>query len=215
MNALATAGLCLVSLSAGVAVGYFVAQKRLGDAFDERLEQEIDQAKKFYRQVAKVEEFSTPQTALAAIRPELMVAAEALTTYQGRFDETKVEVPVAVRKNIFTTPDPDVEWELLKRNRTEEAPYVLTQDEFMQGELEYAQVSLTYYAVDQVLSDDRDDVIEDTDADELIGLDNLKRFGLQTQDPDMVYVRNHVKELDIEIKRREDKFSEVVLGLET
>lgn len=208
--------LCLGSAIAGSVVGYIVAERKLGAEFDARLERELDAMEKHYRKVEKRDEFSTPSAALAAIRPELVDAAQALTTYQGHFDETKIAAPAAgLRKNIFGTPKLDVDWELLKRDRTEEAPYVLTQDEYMAGELDYTQITLTYFAGDGVLVDERDDVIEGTEADELVGEDNLKRFGLQSNDPNVVYVRNHEKELDVEITQHEGEYAKVVLGVGT
>lgn len=206
----------LVLAAAGGAVGgYFFAHQKFGREFDERLESELAAMEKHYRKVEKRDEFSTPSAALAAIRPELVDAAKALTTYQGHFDETKITAPSGLRKNIFGAPKLDVDWELLKRDRTEEAPYVLTQDEYMAGDLEYTQITLTYFAGDGVLVDERDDVIESSEADELVGDDNLRRFGLQSNDPNVVYVRNHVKELDIEITQHEGEYAKVVLGVGT
>ena len=202
------------SFAAGAAAGYFLAREKLGREFDERLEREIDQAKKYYRKTAKVEEFSTPESTLETLRPELVAAAKALTQYNGHFDANNVEVPeVQTTRNIFETIKPDVEWELEVRNRTEEAPYVLTQTEFMEGELSYQQIALTYFEGDNVLVDERDDVIERDDADMLVGLNNLKKFGLQSGNDNVVYVRNHEKELDIEVHRDTRNYSEHVLGL--
>ncbi len=207
---------CLLALTAAgsAAAGYLVAKEKLGREFDERLEREIDQAQEYYRKAAKVEEFASPESTLEALRPELVAANKALTQYQGRFDETKVDIPsVATTKNIFDSPKPDVEWELELRNRTEEAPYVLTAQEYMDGDLSYQQLEVTYFAGDNVLVDERDDVIEADDADMLVGLNNLKKFGLQSGDENVVYVRNHEKEVDVEINKDDRKYSVHVLGM--
>lgn len=196
----------------GALAGYGRALQKLGREFDERLERELAAMEKHYRKVAKQGEFATAEGALQAIRPELVDAAKALTQYQGYFDETKVDVPIAKTKNIFSGDTVDVDWELEKRNRTEEAPYVLTKQEYMDGELEYEQITLTYFEGDKTLVDERDDVIEPSDADELAGLNNLAKFGLQSEDPNVVYVRNHVREVDIEINRHEGTYAEVVAG---
>jgi len=205
----------VIAAAGGVVAGFLFAQKKLGREFDERLESELAAMEKHYRKVEKRGEFSTPDAALAAIRPELVAAAEAMTRYQGHFDETRMEPPIRVNKNVFSKPIVDVDWELLKRDRTEEAPYVITQAEYMEGDRQYPQITLTYFAGDEVLIDERDDVIETSDADELVGLDNLKRFGLQSNDPNVVYVRNHVKELDVEVNQHEGLYAEVVLGVGT
>jgi hypothetical protein len=211
----------LTALAAGAAGGYLFAREKLGREFDERLENELAAMEKHYRKVAKRGEFSTAEGALAAIRPELVDATAALskeagvalTKYQGHFDESKVDVPIATSKNIFSKDHPDVDKELLKRDRTEEAPYVLEEQEYMDGELEYTQITLTYFQGDDVIVDERDEVVEGDEVDRLVGLDNLKRFGIWYDDPNVVYVRNHEKELDIEVNRHEGNYSEVVLGL--
>lgn len=221
MNPIALAMSLLAATAAGAATGYYFAKKKLGDEFDARLERELAAVEKHYRKVEKRGEFATAESALAAIRPDLVdattalskEAGAALTKYQGHFDETKVEVPIAKSKNIFTKENPDVDKELLKRDRTEEAPYVLEEQEYMDGELEYTQITLTYFAGDDVLVDERDEVVEGDEVDRLVGLDNLKRFGVWYDDPNVVYVRNHEKEMDIEVNRHEGNYSEVVLGL--
>jgi hypothetical protein len=214
VNNLSTSLIAFGAVAVGAVGGYLFAKDHLGREFDERLEREIDQAKEFYRKTAKVEEFSSPERTLETLRPEFVAAAQALTQYSGRFDESKVEVPsVKTTRNIFESVKPDVEWELMVRNRTEEAPYVLTQAEYMEGELEFQQITLTYFEGDNVLVDERDDVVEGDDADMLMGLNNLQHFGLQSEDENVVYVRNHEKELDLQVNRDKRKYSEHVLGL--
>lgn len=200
-------------IGAGAALGYFIAREKLGREFDDRLERELAAMEKHYRKVEKRGEFATAESALEAIRPELVDAVAAVTKYQGHFDETLADVPIQANKNIFSRENPDVDWELEKRNRTEEAPYVLEHQEYMDGELDYQQITLTYFAGDDNLVDEQDELIEDTEVDLLVGVNNLKKFGLKSEDPNVVYVRNHVKELDIEINRHEGNYSEVVLGL--
>ncbi len=213
MKPLIFAGSLALVCAGGAVLGYFFAKEKLGREFDARLEEELKFMEYHYQKTEKVGEFSTAAGALASIRPELVPAAQALTNYQGKFDPTKVETPeVVTTKNIFATPKLDVDWELELRNRTEEAPYVLTMDEYMNGELEYQQITLTYFEGDAVLVDERDEVVEETD--DLVGDNNLVKFGLQSNDPNVVYVRNHVKELDIEITRHTGRYAEVVLGLD-
>lgn len=72
-------------------------------------------------------------------------------------------------------------------------PYLISPDEF--GEMDgYESISYTWYE-DGILADDQGIVIED--VDEIVGLDNLKRFG--EYEDDAVHVRNDERREDYEI----------------
>lgn len=69
----------------------------------------------------------------------------------------------------------------------------------------YEEISLTYYA-DGVLTDERDNVIED--ADSVVGPDFASYYGYY--ESDAVYVRDDHMKIDYEILRDNRKFSDVV-----
>lgn len=72
-------------------------------------------------------------------------------------------------------------------------PYLILPTEF--GEMDgYDTISLCWYE-DGILADDRGIVIEE--VDELIGLDNLKRFGVHEEDA--IHVRNDERREDYEV----------------
>lgn len=220
-NVLIIGATAVVSLAAGAAGGYFFAKKQLTAKYEDLAKREIAEAKDFYKVLHKKDEFETPEKAAAELIPvvngnEFSEAADAMKVYQGEVEtKTETDVEVVVQKNIFTQirtqlSENDEAWERETRNRTEEAPYVLKQAEFMAGELEYQQVTLTYYSGDKVLVDEREDIIED--KDDLVGLFNLERFGHWSGDEKVVYLRNHVKELDLEVLLHEGKYGEIVAG---
>lgn len=91
-------------------------------------------------------------------------------------------------------------------------PYIIHQDEYSAGESGYQQVSYTYWAKDDILTDEDETVIEN--RDNLIGENNLRRMGHGSDDINIVYVRNSQLELEFEICRHEGSYEEVVLGLE-
>ena len=82
-------------------------------------------------------------------------------------------------------------------------PYVISPEEFDDNE-DYETVSLTYYS-DGVLTDERDNVIEDVEG--TIGEDSLTHFG--EYEDDSVFVRDDRKKIDYEILADDRKFSEV------
>lgn len=67
---------------------------------------------------------------------------------------------------------------------------------------EYTRNTVYLYS-DGVLAGEHNEVINDVDG--YVGLNNLSKFG----NLDCMYVRNHILELDIEILKRERKFSDV------
>lgn len=218
---------CALALGSGA--GYFLARKQLETKYAEIARKEIEEAKTFYAKANKTGDFETIDKAFESLHPDMIdpeavklaVAATALTNYQGiatktikptKVDDTTVKEIVS---NVFANRrEKDFSPEAFERevrNRTEEAPYVITQAEFMANEQDYAQLSFTWYAGDGVLTDERDDRIDDIDV--MVGENNLVRFGDWSEDPRIVYVRNHEKELEIEIALHDGKYSEVVAGI--
>jgi uncharacterized protein YneF (UPF0154 family) len=210
----------------GAAVGYFFAKKKLEKQFDERLKAEVEETRAFYKKVYKEDEFQTPEKAAEALIP---AAARAIRNYQG-VPARNIDVDgqligdkyltdlrqklVEVDSNVFTQGgSTETIDETDIRNRTEEAPYPLSKDEFFNNESNYIQSTLTYYAGDAVLMDAREDVIED--VDNTIGVDNLSKFGYGSGDPNVVYVRNDALDLEFEILRHGGKYSKDVAGLDT
>lgn len=88
-------------------------------------------------------------------------------------------------------------------------PYVISQEEFYRNELDFEQVSVEYYMVDDVLVDERSQPVGD--ADKMVG-DSVNHFGFKSGDPNIVYVRNEELEVDFEIKRNTGSYSEEVAG---
>lgn len=106
--------------------------------------------------------------------------------------------------------DFDYEKELAERKLNPLIPYVITHDEYYHGERDFEQVSLTYYDGDGILSDDRDQVVDD--VDKVVGLRNILKFGYGSNDRNVVYIRNENLAIDIEVLRSDGKYSREVLG---
>jgi flagellar basal body-associated protein FliL len=208
----------IVSLAAGSAAGYFIALKILEKKYEGRLQEEVESTKKFYAKLYKKDEFQTPESTMKEIAPGAAEAAAALINYQGRgsksFEvvDTKKEFVEEVLSNIFSDTTTEEISEKEKRDRTEEAPYILTKDEFMENDSEYTQSTVTYFGGDKVLIDSREDMIEEVDM--TVGEGNLERFGHGSGDPNVLYVRNDRLELEFEILLSRGKYSKEVAGLE-
>lgn len=101
----------------------------------------------------------------------------------------------------------DYEEELAKR--TSDAPYIIHKDEYDAEEAGYSQSTLTFYAGDSVLVDERDVPIYD--AGKIVG---EPIFGHGSQDPSICYIRNDRLEAEYEILLEEGFYQVEVLGAE-
>jgi hypothetical protein len=219
-----------LSFAAGSFAGYKRAIQQMEEHYALQADREIAEAKEHYRKLYKAEEYASPEEAAKALG--LSEAAVAIQRYQGHrgegderpteqkpvvFDYTKVVPPAKpdlteVVRNVFTdTEIREIDLEQEMATRDPERPYLITQDEFGQNETEFTQATLTWYEGDEVMGNDRDEPV-DFDVDEVVGLDNLKRFGEGSGDRNIVLVRNNELKMDYEIIRSSGKYSEEVAG---
>lgn len=108
-------------------------------------------------------------------------------------------------------PLPEWDEQMERKRRSPDRPYVIHKDSV--HELEgYSDISLTYYAADDVLCNERDEVVDPADRDNLIGDANLDRFGHGSDDHDIVFIRNDHLEIVYEVVRSPNSFAEEVHG---
>lgn len=127
---------------------------------------------------------------------------------------------VGVREgNIFDNPDVvDIDPETIGEGipeippRSPDRPYVIKAEEWYHNETDYDQITLTYWADDDVLADDTKRMITDVEA--VVGATNLHRFGFLSDNADIVYVRNDRLKADYEITKDERNYAEIVHGVD-
>ena len=229
----------VLSFGAGAGSAYFFAKKKLETKYEQIAAQEIADAKRYYAALHKTDEFASPISAMEhyveqvdglqyrAIHPalepviddgsaesaDLIARGEELAEQLEAEEETsKLEEAEEVH-NVFEGKTPvddnfDLEDEMKRRNQY--IPYVITHDEFYLGEKDYEQSTLTYYEGDDVLADERDQVINETET--TVGNANLLRFGHGSKDNNVVYIRNERLALDFEIVRSNGAYAKEVLG---
>lgn len=117
-----------------------------------------------------------------------------------------------VTRNVFTdaligVEDFDPEAEV----RTADAPYVIRFEEFLETKPGYTAEQLTYYEADGVLCKDDDELVDDVNG--LVGDVNLTKFGLGSQDANVVYIRNEKWNCDFEVTRHKGSYDQVVHGV--
>lgn len=218
------AGVGLVALSTGAALGYLVANKRLKTKYEELATSEIRSAREFYDARGARKPYSTPEEAVNELIPDPLeaVGMEMLRRYKGGSDveadeaapaEEPAKVEVETR-NIFVDGHPldeeDFDYETEISGRTEDFPYIIHADEFFENGDEFLTTTLTYYEGDDVLADEDDDPIED--VEDMIGTEHLLRFGHGSKQQHIVYICNRKRGYYYEIVRSTGKFAEEVLG---
>ena len=89
--------------------------------------------------------------------------------------------------------------------------YIIPFHEYQLGAPAYTKLSFTYYEEDDTLVDGSDNPI--SAPEDILGHQALTNFGLQSEDPDAVYVRNENRATDYEIVRSHASYQEQVLGI--
>lgn len=236
-NKLVVAGVGAVSLTIGLASGYFLARKMLDKQYNEKMEAEIQRTREYYSVIYKKEEYATPESAAEKILgeeiPEKSPIQDEVTV--EKIDYTKFSVkpedlnhkPLAVDevadqireaiKNQTSEPEEtnvfeqysDDKW---MENRDSSKPYIISEEEFLANDPEFDQTQLTYFAGDNQLADDnRQDPIPNHS---IVGADNLEHFGVGSGDPRLLYIRNEKIKADFEITFSEGYYQHEVLGLD-
>jgi hypothetical protein len=84
-------------------------------------------------------------------------------------------------------------------------PFVIPRETFAWDEEEgdnYSKITLTYYPKDRVLLDDEEDVMDD--VNNVVGWKNLNRFGDESGDPEVVFIRCRRLMTDFEVVRDDE-----------
>ena len=91
-------------------------------------------------------------------------------------------------------------------------PFVIDAEDFLNDKDEYEKITISYYMLDNVLADERDELINDSDY--IVGDKNLSTV-VPSDSPHQqyLYVRNDELETDFEIMIVEGSYQEMVLGI--
>lgn len=174
----------------GAGIGALVTYVLLKEKYEDILEEEIEAAKEDL-----TEHKPSPLTARKL--------AEANIERKNNILYRKLTKKYTPYEKIFTS---DVE------EKVEGAvePWVIALDEFTNDMRFYDKITIYYYNVDDVLTNEEEEPL--TNAFELIG-DALLSFGDRSEDPDIVYVRNERLSTDYEVIRLNKSYQEAILGI--
>lgn len=85
-------------------------------------------------------------------------------------------------------------------------PFVISREKYSWDEEEgdeYSKITITYYPKQRVLLDDDEDPIEDVEG--TVGWRNLRQFGGESGDPNVVFVRNRRLLTDFEVVQEDEE----------
>lgn len=215
----------VAGLGIGYVAGIAVTRKQLIAEIDEKLNAEIASVRAAYNRDRKATEFATPESVANTQLPEedmvLELDQEAIeAAFQARFGRTSQEgdgfalvddvVTEGVENvNVFEQapvlvagyPNPD----------DENAPYLITVDQFHEEHEEYDKNSIVWYAGDLVLADETEQEIHD--IPNTVSPDFAEHFGEGSLDENIVYYRNDRLAIDFEISIDHGLYAEKVMGI--
>jgi hypothetical protein len=218
------AGFFLGGLVLGAAVGFYFGhrwnrEKLRAEAFEES-QREVAKIREAYRAGTTVVETPKP-TIEEVIEGKGYLSESTVEAIKKPSDKKKPATRRATRPPVPVEEPPPLvveeaaagmwDYEKELEGRTDEAPYVIHQNEFNHAESGYTQVTYTYYATDDVLVGEDERPIPHGDL--VVGQNNLK-WGHGADDIDVVFVRNDKLELEMEICRVYRSYEETVLGLQ-
>lgn len=158
--------------------------------------------------------FSELRTSSISMVPTVTEEAVVIEDISEPLEEQEVWVepelqPEPEMSSVFLPSDDnwDYDTEMRHRARTDN-PYIIHYEEFNNDEMGYAQITITYYEGDDILTDERDVPIYN--KTEVVG--ELK-FGHGSNDPNVCYVRNEKLHAEYEVLLHRGRYEEEVLGL--
>ena len=188
------AGGLVVGALAGAGIAYLVQRK----AFENKLSHEVDAVKAFYNRKLK----SLLEPGNATDEP-----SEAPGDLAGTGDNEDVGTsPVGDRADERAEV---TEEQILPEARKTLAPYIISAEEFSDTPDGYQQLTMTYFAEDGILTDDKDQPVPD-----IAGTTGVldRKFGGLSADPNICYVRNRKLEVDFEVVLDRRSYMDVVLN---
>lgn len=191
-----------LAFSAGLAVGVGGTYIYMKQKYEEKLSDQIQEIRKYYQ---KKRERSKPKK-------------EKDEKFTNRFEEDEERRKDRIAYEVIAKryqgsdeqcPVDPAELESPPEDEPEEEIFTVTEEE-MDIYNNFEGIDLTYYAEDDILCDEQEQVIEDPEA--IIG-DALTKFGVKSGYPNTVYVINKRVRAIFEVLMVEGSYQEIVLGM--
>lgn len=201
-----------IGLVVGFVIGYRWNRAKIrAEAFRES-EKEVEQIRELYR--------NETAALKARQKPHLEEVIED-RGYSDRQEEperpTRPPVPAGPppesTMKLETGKDKDLHWEYPQElaNRSPDRPYIIHQDEYDQPDSDYKTEVLTWWSGDDVLTGEDEQPM--LNADDIVGLEHMSRFGHGTDDFNVLFIRNDRLKMEYEVCRMTTSYEEEIQGL--
>lgn len=209
----------------GTAVGFFFGYRfnraKIRAEVLKEAQEDMAQVRLYYHQRYEAD---PPEAADVMDEERIVPQKPSLDTV---LEERMTRPPVPVREPMVdkarevqypkareTAKEKDLGWDYgtEMQGRSPNHPYIIHQDEFNNNQLELGQKTWTYYAGDDILADEDDEVVVRPEL--VVGEENLKKFGHGSDDTDVVFVRNERVGIEFEICRSWKSYVTEVQGVD-
>lgn len=206
----------LLVFSAGLVIGGFVSfrltEEKISDKYETMMQEEIALLKARYDK--KKEQLMRDVEDLGEESSATVSVEKKDTTQPIRKAYNKMVKGYGYDKAEGDDGDSykyeQISREANQRDRDVDAPHIISYEEFNEEMTHYDKLSISFYEDDEVLVDENEEVIVDPVS--VVGEEALQSFGVLSEDPEVVYVRNDRLSIDYEIIRLSKSYSETVQG---
>lgn len=208
----------ILAFGAGLAVGIGGTYFYLKQKYEEKLSEQIQEIRKHYRIKQLGEETAKGFEEGTKTNVEMSenwkkglenLGSQVSDAFKERKDRIAYESIAKRYQGSDKNPVDPAEQESPQEDEPEEEIFTVSEEEMGTYD-NFEDINLTYYAEDDILCDDQEQVIEDPEA--IIG-DALTKFGVKSGYPDTVYVINKRVRAIFEVLMVEGSYQEIVLGM--
>ena len=195
---------CVAGFVLGVGVGGLCGYLLLRNQSRKAVDREVEEVKQYYRKRPNDPRYDAYLASLK-LAENLGYGSPSATDdeFSAEIDEFSAEIDGGSNYRGYE-PGPDLDtradaarvvWPPPDRDTAK--PYRIAVEEYSEEEETYEKLSMTWFEGDNVLTDDKDQPVRDVNG--TTGPLRLEDFGGVSEDPHVMYVRNHRLEVDFEI----------------
>ncbi|HXQ36641.1 MAG TPA: hypothetical protein VN843_21700, partial [Anaerolineales bacterium] len=224
----------VIGSAIGGFVAYKLAYKKAADKYNEIATNDIAEMRQHYNEKVVALDLSQKKGDLndlvrdkgysaevappmAVTPPQAVVDAAKEAAEEEDIPESEEEEGQSTHPEIINVFRDEVvindEWDWYKerKKRSPRKPYIIHVDERSDHDA-YDDVTFTYFEGDDVLCNERDEVVSMEDRERLLGETNITQFGHGSHDASIVYIRNDQLEIDFEVVWSGGAYAEEVHG---
>lgn len=222
----------VVGAGLGGVATYFLFKRKLEEKYREEAAEEVAEMAKHYRDKIKSHEGTAAKSSTTvddivrekgyrpdperSTQPPMAVTPPSAVVDAAADEEPRpakpAPVPIPETRNAFqefgdqNRNADDWDYHRERSRRSPLRPYVIHIDERDEGA--YEGVMYTYFEEDDVLVNEREEIMDAGDRERVVGEANLERFGHGSDDPNCVYIRNDQLSMIIEITKTAKSYAE-------